>query len=57
MAESWQRLSDKNMELKPQDIVLLKHELLEKQYIDKGYTHDEAHDKANKIYNYEAYCK
>lgn len=55
MAESWQRLSDENMELKPQDIIMLNHELLEKQLVDKGYTQEEAHNEANKKFNYEEF--
>lgn len=55
MAESWQRLSDENMELKPQDIIMLNHELLEKQLVDKGYTQEKAHNEANKKFNYEEF--
>ena len=53
IAQSWQRLSDKNMKLKPHDIVLIYHEALESDYMAKGYSQKEAHKLANKKYSYQ----
>lgn len=52
MAESLQRLLMNNPE--PHDIIMLKHEALEAQFMDKqGMSYVEAHMKANKQYNYQ----
>lgn len=42
MAESWQRLID-GKNIQPHDLVLLNHEIMEKDVIHKGLTQDEAH--------------
>lgn len=50
IAQSWQRLAQN--EIKDHDLVLIKHEIMEKELIDKGLTQDEAHKVASKKYNY-----
>ena len=50
MAESWQRLIDGKPE--QHDITLLKHEILEKELMEKGLLQEEAHIQASKKYNY-----
>ena len=50
MAESWRRLQEGKAE--PHDLTLIKHELLEKSLVEKGYTQKEAHKIASKMYNY-----
>jgi hypothetical protein len=54
MAVSWQRLID-GRAIQEMDIVLLKHELLEYEYISAGETYAQAHMLANERYNYEAF--
>ncbi len=49
---SWQRLAE-GKNIKPMDIVMLKHEIEEMQYVDMGYSQQEAHKLANKKYNYQ----
>lgn len=52
IAQSWQRLiSGKNIQR--HDVVLLKHEYAESRYMAKGYSQQEAHDRANRKYNYK----
>jgi len=51
MAQSWQRMID-GREIKAHDIVLLKHELMEIDLMDKGLSQQEAHDLANEKFNY-----
>jgi hypothetical protein len=53
MAQSWQRLID-GKDIKPHDITMLKHEILEKELITQGLSQTEAHIEASKIYNYTA---
>lgn len=50
MAESWQRLIDGKPE--HHDIILLQHEIMEKELMSKGMTQEEAHIEASKKYNY-----
>ena len=51
IAQSWQRLvSGKGIQ--KHDIILLKHEYSESRYMEKGYSQQEAHDRANRRYNY-----
>ena len=58
IAQSWQRLmSKKKSDIKPHDITLINHELLEMQYKDKGYSHDKAHALASSKYNYDKEAK
>ena len=56
MSQSWQRLID-GKNIKPQDITLLNHEFLESVFMKDGLKYDEAHTKAEKIYNYEKELK
>lgn len=52
IAQSWQRLiSGKGIQ--KHDIILLKHEYAESRYMSKGLSQQEAHDLANKKYNYK----
>ena len=55
MAESWRRLSEhKGKNIKPHDILLLKHELLEiAMLIQCNISQMKAHEIANKTYNYQ----
>lgn len=53
IAQSWQRLLDENRVLKKCDIILLKHEHAELNYMKKGLTQFEAHLKASKKYDFE----
>jgi hypothetical protein len=38
------------------DLVLLRHELLEYEYMSKGKTYAQAHSLANEKFNYEAFA-
>lgn len=51
MAQSWQRLIE-GRNIQEKDIVLLNHEFLERELILSGYSQQEAHEKAESIYNY-----
>lgn len=50
MAQSWQRLINGNPE--PHDLIMLQHEILEKELMDDGMTQYAAHIEASKKYNY-----
>lgn len=52
IAQSWQRLTDSNMEIQSHDLILLQHEHLEAEYMKQGLTQKEAHEKTDLIYNY-----
>jgi len=54
MADSWQRLIDNRNRIRDVDITMIKHEMLEMQYVESGLSQSAAHDKANEIYNYGA---
>lgn len=56
MAQSWQRLID-GKHIKEQDLVLLKHEYLELELVEKGMSQDAAHIEASKKYNYAKYLE
>ena len=51
MSQSWQRLID-GREIENRDIILLQHEFIESIFMGNGLNYDEAHDKAQNIYNY-----
>lgn len=53
IAQSWQRLSTKNAEILPHDLILLLHEYAEQEYMLCGLPQREAYDKANEKYNYK----
>jgi hypothetical protein len=55
MAVSWQRLIE-GINIKEMDIVLLHHELMEYNFMNKGMNYDEAHRIAEKTYNYKKYA-
>ncbi len=57
MAQSWQRLIQGGKAIKEQDIVLLQHEKMEMELMQKGYTQDEAHILASKQYDYRRYLE
>ena len=50
MARSWQRLIDNKFD--DADLMMLKHEILEMDYMKDGLTQKQAHDLANEKYNY-----
>lgn len=52
MAESWQRLID-GKNIQQHDLTLINHELYEKKLVDSGLSQKEAHEEAEKIYNYK----
>ena len=54
MAQSWQRLIE-GINIKEMDIVLIKHELMELQYMESGMSYDEAHTLTSKKYSYQDY--
>lgn len=51
MGQSWQRLID-GRKIEERDIILLNHEFLESILMDEGLSYDEAHEKAQRLYNY-----
>lgn len=51
MAQSWQRLIE-GKNIQPHDITLIKHELTEQKLMKQGLSQNEAHRKAEKLYNY-----
>lgn len=51
MGESWKRLID-GKDIKPHDITLLNHEIMEKDLIKKGVSQEEAHLITSQKYNY-----
>lgn len=52
MAQSWQRLID-GKNILPHDLTLIKHEKMEKELINQGYSQSEAHILTSREYNYE----
>lgn len=56
IAHSWQRLAYMPDDIKPHDITLIKHELMEIGLINKGYSQQEAHDITEQKYNYQQEC-
>ena len=51
MAQSWQRLID-GKNIQRHDVTLLRHEAMERELMDKGYSQAEAHRLAEEKYNY-----
>lgn len=51
MAESWRRMFE-GKDIQPHDLILIKHELLERQYMMAGIPQNIAHEKAEQKYNY-----
>ena len=56
MAQSWQRLID-GRNIQERDIVLLNHEYIESIFMKDDLSAVEAHEKAQRIYNYAALLK
>ena len=56
IADSWLRLAAGAKHVKPHDITLIRHEILEMQYVDSGMTQEKAHELAQKKYNYKQEC-
>lgn len=56
IAQSWQRLID-GRNIESRDIVLLKHELLEREYTLQGLDQNTAHIKAEEKFNYAKLLK
>lgn len=52
MAQSWQRLID-GKNIQPHDLTLIKHEIMERDLMQVGFSQDEAHRLTSKIYNYQ----
>ena len=57
ISQSWQRLLDENRAIKECDIILLKHEHAELEYMKQGFSQEVAHMKASKEYNFEKALK
>ena len=53
IAESWRRLAFDKDNIKPHDITLIKHELLEMRLVSEGISQDEAHDLTENQFNYQ----
>ncbi len=51
MAQSWQRLID-GKNIQKHDITLLKHELMERNLMEQGYSQSEAHRMTEQQYDY-----
>jgi len=51
IAQSWQRLIE-GKNIGSHDVILLRHELLEREYMSQGLSQDIAHKKAEEKYNY-----
>ena len=51
MAKSWRRMFE-GKDIQPHDLTMIKHELLERQYMLAGVPQNIAHEKAEKKYNY-----
>ena len=51
IAQSWQRLID-GKNIKSHDLILIKHEYAEQEYMSKGLSQQQAHDMANEKFNY-----
>ncbi|MDO4541487.1 MAG: phage minor capsid protein [Bacillota bacterium] len=51
MAETWRRLIE-GKDIQPHDITLLRHEIMERELIEQGFSQDEAHRITSKKYNY-----
>ena len=52
ISETWRRLI-LGKGIQPHDIILLEHELLEIDYMEKGLSQSEAHELTNQKYNYQ----
>ena len=52
IAETWQRLSDMQEYVQPHDELLIPHELMEMDLINKGMSQEEAHRKTCEKYDY-----
>ena len=56
MAISWQRLIE-GANIQEMDIVLLRHEMLEQEFMARGEPYFEAHKKAEAVHNYTQHIK
>lgn len=52
IAESWRRLAFDPKNIKPHDLTLLNHEIMEMELVIKGIPQDVAHDITSEKYNY-----
>ena len=52
IAESWRRMAFDPDKIKPHDITLLNHELMEMRLVSDGSTQDEAHTITSRKYDY-----
>ena len=56
IAESWRRLAFDSDNIKPHDLILLHHELMEMRLVNEGLEQDEAHVITSRKYNYALEC-
>ncbi len=56
MAVSWQRLIE-GKNIQEMDMIMLRHELLEREYMSRGMNYEQAHKLANEQHNYQAFIK
>jgi hypothetical protein len=56
IAVSWQRLIE-GKNIKEMDIVLLRHELMELEYMNQGMDYDTAHRKTEMTHSYAKYTR
>ena len=56
IAESWRRLAFDPDNIKPHDLTLLNHELMEMRLVNEGLEQDEAHSITSRKYNYALEC-
>ena len=52
IAQSWHRLAYEPECIQPHDLLLLKHEIREMEYVEKGFSQDEAHTIASREFDY-----
>lgn len=52
IAETWQRLSDMQKYIQPHDLLLIPHEIMEMDLINKGLSQTEAHERTSEKYDY-----
>lgn len=56
MAQSWNRLIN-NSGIAEHDLILLKHERLEHDFMEDGLNYEDAHEETSKIYLYNPHRK
>lgn len=56
IAQSWQRLAFMQDKVLPHDKILIEHELMEMDLVNRGISQQEAHNITNMRYNYTEAC-